>query len=119
MVETYLKPFDKLVQIKDDIDAKISSIEDKVRTNVPFQVIFGVNHTTLPQALIADLVDAIPILGEVSGVTRVRLSDSKQRRFLQGLDLAIDAVPVIGPIADVFLPANTLMFIDREVKKGR
>lgn len=118
-METYLKPLDELVRIKDEIDAKISSIEDKVRTNVPFQTLFGVNHETLPQALIADLVDIVPILGEVSGVTRVRLSDSKQRRFLQGLDLAVDAIPVIGPIADILLPANTLMFLDREVKKGR
>lgn len=85
------------------------------------KVIGGVGHDTLLEAALADAIDVIPIVGDVTNVLRLQNAmetDNKhlrRRRILvQGFDLAVgtlpEAVPGFGTvgagIADLITPSN-------------
>lgn len=119
MVEPILKPLKQLYDKKQEIESKIKQIESKGKSNSFYQVLMGVNHSTLSQAIVADIIDTLPVVGEVTNVSRIKQSEEPSRRFLQGFDLALEAIPPpFGKIADILFPSNTLWYIDQKLKKG-
>jgi hypothetical protein len=120
MVETYLKPLKLIYDKKQEIESRIKEIETKGKSSHAFQTVLGVDHKTISQAIVADIIDAIPLIGEVSSVSRIRQSEDSSRRALQGVDLAVDVFPPpFGTIAELLLPANTIWFIEQELKRSK
>lgn len=76
------------------------------------QILIGVEHKSLEDAIAADLVSAVPIIGAVSDFMRVLDSETKPRKALQVLDLISSPVPLL----DFVTPTNTIIYLD---KKGR
>ncbi|MCZ7404269.1 MAG: hypothetical protein O8C67_04970 [Candidatus Methanoperedens sp.] len=120
MANNILKPLEPIYEKKQEIESKIKNVETRGKNNKLFQVVMGVDHTTLSQAILADIIDALPIVGEVTNVSRIRQADDSSRRFIQGLNLSLDSIPPpFGKIADAFFPANTISFIDKELKRSK
>lgn len=73
-----------------------------------------VEHEDIEEAIISDLIDAIPILGDISTFMRARnISEDKYKELKLAL-LAFDFVTNLLPFGDIFdllVPANTLSFL--------
>lgn len=74
------------------------------------QILIGVEHESLEDAIAADLASAVPILGAVSDFFRVLDSETKPRKALQVLDLIAEPVPVLNLIT----PTNTVIYLDKK-----
>lgn len=72
-------------------------------------IIVGTDHDSLEDAVAADLVSAIPIVGAISDFFRVVESESKPQKVLQTLDLISEPVPLIN----VITPTNTIMYLEK------
>ena len=73
------------------------------------------HHNNPLEAIAADALDLIPLVGD--GFNAARIADArgdKRRTITQSIDFAVGLIPVVGDIADIFLPVNTLnYFADR------
>lgn len=76
------------------------------------KILTGTDFDTLEDAIAADLVSAIPVVGTVSDFLRLLESESKPQKALQALDMITSPLP----FADIFTPTNTLLYLD---KKGQ
>lgn len=74
-------------------------------------------HRSLLEAVIADLLDAVPILDVVDDEERVadamRRYDSVAMRA-QTFDLLLSLIPIVGEVADLLVPTNTLLYLRRK-----
>ena len=70
-------------------------------------------HESIGEAITADIVDAIPIIGTITDFARI--SDLEHREGtaydLAFISYLIDAIPVLGDIADIIAPTNTLLYL--------
>lgn len=73
------------------------------------QIMRGVEHETLEDAIAADLVSGIPFVGAVTDFLRLIDSGTKPRRVLQSVDLLSSPLP----FSDVFTPTNTIAYLDK------
>lgn len=73
-------------------------------------IISGSNHEKIEDAIAADLVSALPIIGSISDFLRLIDSESRPQKVLQALDLITSPIPV----ADVFTPTNTLLYLNKK-----
>lgn len=93
----------------DDVAAKAP---DEMR-----DILFESKQSSLGRAIAADLVDAIPIVGDALNLFRVRHAEkiglTAERRFSRQLiDLTLGVLPdPIGGIIDVLTPTNTLTYL--------
>lgn len=82
-------------------------------------VIFSSEQVDLIDCIFADLVDSIPIFGDITSGTRTAQLIAKpgpyqkERAAIQGIDTIIGIVPVIGDVIDLFFPANTINHLIR------
>lgn len=87
-------------------------------------VLWGGIHEDLVDAVAADILDGvfglIPIAGDAPGLVRtadiLRQTNGDMKRTLamiQGLDTIVGAVPVVGDIADILLPSNSVVHLIR------
>ena len=70
-------------------------------------------HRSLVEAFLADLADAIPLVGEVAGLVRMMEAIEKEdaaRAFLELGDLFFGFPPIIGDLLDILTPTNTLSY---------
>ena len=93
------------VELKDSFDQFMDSLQDIVTTT---------DHKTLFDAILADIFDFIPILGDVANEERV--ADAMRRGDkvalkAQTIDLFLGVIPIIGDIADFITPTNTLLYL--------
>lgn len=78
-------------------------------------------HDSLAEAMLADLADVIPVVGDVANAARV--SDSLERKderrdirtAMQFIDAVVGVIPGIGDIADILTPTNTLYYIGSRI----
>lgn len=70
------------------------------------RVLFSSDHNSLNEAIIADLVSAIPIVGAVGDFFRSVNANTERKRVLQILDLITEPLPLITP-------TNTLLYLDK------
>ena len=98
------------------LDDVANRAPDEVR-----DVLFESKQASLGRAVAADLIDAVPILGDASNIFRVRHAEkfnvTRPRRFSRQLiDLAAGALPdPLGGIIDLITPTNTLTYLREEL----
>lgn len=68
------------------------------------RVLFSSDHASLNEAVLADIVSAIPIIGEIGDFFRAVEAKSERKRVLQIFDL------ISGPLPT---PTNTILFLDK------
>jgi len=68
------------------------------------RVLFGSDHASLNEAILADLASALPVVGEIGDFFRAVQANSERKRVLQIFDL------ISGPLPT---PTNTILFLDK------
>lgn len=76
------------------------------------RVLFGSDFETVEEAIAADLLSGIPVLGGIGDFFRVTNADTKRKRALQMLDAISGSIPVIGQLTFT----NTLLYLDKTGK---
>ncbi len=71
------------------------------------RVLFSSDHASLDEAILADIVSALPIIGEIGDFFRAVEANTQRKRVLQIFDL------ISGPLPT---PTNTLLFLDKTGK---
>jgi len=71
------------------------------------RVLFSSDHESINEAILADLLSAIPVVGEIGDFFRAVEAKSERKRVLQIFDL------VSGPIPT---PTNTILYLDKTGK---
>ncbi len=80
-------------------------------------VLFESRQSTLGRALLADAIDVIPVVGDVSNFFRVRHASREgirrqPRVGRQALDLALGSLPEpVGAVLDLLTPTNTMTYL--------
>ena len=72
-------------------------------------ILIGTEHNTIEDAIAADLVSALPIVGAMTDFFRLLDSESRPQKALQALDMIAEPVPIINLIT----PTNTLVYLDK------
>ena len=86
-------------------------------------MLFESKQSSLGKAVLADLLDAVPIAGDISNIFRCRdaakVYRKRPRRMAKQLiDLAAGMLPdPVGGIADLITPTNTLTYLREEMGK--
>ena len=71
------------------------------------RVLFSSDHNSLNEAILADIVSALPVVGEIGDFFRAVEAKSERKRVLQIFDL------ISGPLPT---PTNTILFLDKTGK---
>lgn len=71
------------------------------------RVLFSSDHASLNEAILADLVSALPVVGEIGDFFRAVEANTERKRVLQIFDL------ISGPLPT---PTNTILFLDKTGK---
>jgi len=71
------------------------------------RVLFSSDHASLDEAVLADIVSALPIIGEIGDFFRAVEANTQRKRVMQIFDL------ISGPLPT---PTNTLLFLDKTGK---
>lgn len=71
------------------------------------RVLFSSDHASINEAILADIVSAIPVVGEIGDFFRAVEANTQRKRVLQILDL------ISGPLPT---PTNTILFLDKTGK---
>ena len=82
------------------------------------RILFSAEHDSFAEVILADLVDVIPILGDLTNVMRVKDAMDKnlpdRTVLLQLGDLVGGIIPVVGDIFDIITPTNTITYLLRK-----
>lgn len=70
------------------------------------RVLFSSDHASLNEAILADLVSAIPIVGGIGDFFRSVDANTERKRVLQILDLITEPIPLPTP-------TNILLYLDK------
>jgi len=68
------------------------------------RVLFSSDHASLNEAILADILSALPVVGEIGDFFRAVEAKTERRRVLQIFDL------ISGPLPT---PTNTILFLDK------
>lgn len=68
------------------------------------RVLFSSDHISLKEAVLADILSALPVVGEISDFFKAVESKSERKRVMQIFDL------ISGPLPT---PTNTILFLDK------
>ena len=83
-----------------------------------WRVLASAKHESLDEALLADFIDSLPIIGDITNAMRVADAiDKKMPDYLiimQAGDLILGIPPIIGEIFDILSPTNTLAYLLRK-----
>lgn len=86
-------------------------------------VLFESKQSTLGKAILADLLDAVPIAGDIGNFFRVRhaglVGRERPRRITrQMIDMLVGMLPdPVGGILDLITPTNTVTYLREEMGK--
>lgn len=78
---------------------------------------FITRHENALEALIADIADVIPIVGEAAGLARLREAMNEKdylRIALETGDLVAGLPPIIGEILDILTPTNLILYFAKK-----
>ncbi len=104
----------------------LNTLLDTVPRLAPEQIrdiLFESKQSSLGKAILADLLDAVPIAGEIGNFFRVRdaakAGREKLRRVtLQLIDMLFGVLPdPVGGILDLITPTNTITYLREEIGK--
>lgn len=85
----------------------------------PCRILFETEHERLTEAVMADAIDVIPIVGDFTNVFRAVDAMSKKSQYrlkrkaiMQAFDLLAGALPdPIGGALDLITPTNTIIYL--------
>jgi len=86
------------------------------------EILGGTDHQDLPDAIIADILDIIPIIGDISNAFRVVDAAGKGNEYqrkkkvvMQLIDALSGSAPdPIGAILDAITPTNTILYLSKK-----
>ena len=119
MANEVFNPLEPLTEFLSEVEDNFDSFLDQVAAAAPQElreILFESKQSTMGRAIVADLVDVIPILGDVSNLFRVRHAGTQgethpRRLPRQALDLLLGALPPpAGGVLDFLTPTNILTF---------
>lgn len=88
------------------------------RMKAGFEVLFGTKHERLPEAVIADILDTVPFIGDIGNAVRTVKEENERRRAMQMFDTLAGSIPdPFGGIIDVLTPTNTFIFVNKKLKE--
>lgn len=73
------------------------------------KVMVGTDFDSIEDAIAADLVSALPIVGAVTDFFRLLDSESRPQKALQAIDMITSPLPFV----DFVTPTNTLLYLDK------
>lgn len=89
--------------------------EEKIR-----RILCSVEHDSLEEAILADFIDILPLIGDITNAMRIKEAiDKKMPEYvaaLQAGDFLGGFIPVIGDLFDLLSPTNTIVYLLREGK---
>jgi len=103
-----------------EMENNINRFLDEVAAGAPPEIrdiLFESRQSTMGRALLADAIDVIPVVGDVSNFFRVRHASRegvrRQARVgRQALDLALGSLPEpVGAVLDLLTPTNTMTYL--------
>lgn len=77
------------------------------------------SHRSIEEAILADIIDVIPIVGDVGNAMRVVDAAKKGESTplaLQTGDMIVGIIPIVGFIPDLVTPTNTAIYVLRSKK---
>lgn len=113
-------PFEPITDLAAQLQDGLDRFFEDVVQNAPPEmrdILFESKQSTLGRAMLADVVDVIPVVGDVSNFFRVRhagqVGQVRTKRVpRQSLDLLLGSAPEpVGAILDILTPTNTLTFL--------
>lgn len=120
MAEGQIELLAPLAALSGEMENNLNSFLDQVAANAPPElrdILFEAKQSTMGRAIMADVIDVIPVVGDVSNFFRVRHAgklgiDRPRRVGRQTLDLALGALPEpVGGILDILTPTNSMAFL--------
>lgn len=117
------KPIQPVIRNAEAMKQNLDKLNEKIRSDLT-RILFTTRHKNLFEALVADIVDTLPGLGDVTEAERLadarRIGD-RDAVVAHGIDTVsgeiFDVIPVAGEmmdsILDALLPANTLLYLKR------
>lgn len=76
------------------------------------RVLFGSDHNSIDEAMLADLLSALPLVGMIGDFFRSVDAKTQRQKILQMLDMLSEPLPFIN----ILTPTNTLLFLDKTGK---
>ena len=73
------------------------------------KIMFSPDQDTLEEAILADIVSGIPIVGDITDFIRASKSDTERKRAMQILDTITGPIPIISQLTFT----NTALFLDK------
>ena len=76
-------------------------------------------HEDILEAILADLGDALPIVGDIGNLFKSMDAVKKDKTMaivLQSIDFVGGLIPVVGDIFDLITPTNTILFLEKDLK---
>ena len=83
------------------------------------RIAFTTEHEDILEAVLADLGDAIPIIGDIGNLFKTVDAVTKDKPIataLQSIDLIVGIIPGLGAIFDIITPTNTILFLEKDLK---
>ena len=85
------------------------------------RILFTTDIRDIGEAIVADIVDAIPIVGDISNFFKVRDAiKKKESAFLVALrigDFLGGLIPGYGDVFDLITPTNTIAYILKKMRR--
>lgn len=109
-----------LTALAADVETNVNRFLDDVAAGAPEElrdILFESKQSTMGRAIVADVIDVIPLVGDFSNFFRVRHASregiTRQPRVgRQALDLALGSLPEpVGAVLDILTPTNTITYL--------
>jgi hypothetical protein len=89
-----------------------------------WNIVSAAQHDRIKDAVLADIVDVIPIVGDFANAARVRdaVENYPERVvIIQTIDFLAGLLPIAGDIVDLLTPTNVISYLieKKGVKYGR
>lgn len=78
---------------------------------------FVIDHESVLEAVLADLADLVPVVGDIAGLVRVLEALERKddlRLALELGDLVGGLPPAIGEVVDALTPTNLIIYLIRK-----
>jgi len=75
---------------------------------------FTTKHESVLEAILADLADVVPVVGEIAGIVRIMegMKEKDDVRVAMELgDLIAGFPPLVGDVLDILTPTNLLLYL--------
>ena len=124
IIEAMAKPVEPVVKQTGNMKKLMDNFNRAVREKMN-KVLFSTHHDNIIDAMIADFVDVLPGLGDITSAERLadaRRKGDRDAITAHGMDTFVDNIfdfiPVFGELAgsvlDALLPTNTLLYLKKK-----